>query len=290
MSIKRFVHHKNPHDNFLPRVPGHTYRDILECIDDVFCLNNSSEPFTFFSSDDSAKSFFNKKLGYINNNKTNIFQFNAPSIIYNKVQDTFTDTGTFFMTFKDIESLYKGNQPTEIVIDFVLDCLNYHCINSVKNTTVPNYIFGYSCDITNVCPNKEIYSNLHNYFTLNNKKIFDTEEDLQSELKQWYSKHNKDFLTTILDKYQARQKFITNYVMIGGTDDDCNSLYNVIIPEDNQSIEECEANVINLSDTHPHSSSKNNAICLSKFFVFIIKKCPTVLLVMMILMEKILEK
>ena len=62
-TIKRFVSHTNPHKNFLPGVPSDTYRDVLECIDTALSLNNYNEPFTFFSSDEIAKSFFNKKLG-----------------------------------------------------------------------------------------------------------------------------------------------------------------------------------------------------------------------------------
>ena len=113
--------------------------------------------------------------------------------------------------YKDVVSLFDRNQVTEEVIDFAMDAFNFYNMTSdINEQFVPDTVFGYCNDVGGVVISKRNYPLINAFYKNTSDKP--SLEDLKLYQRHWYAKNDKGFLTEILDKFQAQDKRISNYI------------------------------------------------------------------------------
>ena len=239
-------------------------------INDATDLSNET-PDTF-SSYIEAKNWFTKKFIYQNKVNHNFFKFFVPAVCKNQLKIVpFSAEPTFNCSLSDVETILGNKAINSNVLDFIFDCLKFYSTSNIRDDEMPKTIF-VTTDVVNlIVPSKKTYFKLWEYFNEKHHKDTLDSEELSNYLKHWYSRHNKEMFTKILDKYTSMNLQMANMMFRINLSQGKHALLHVKIPEGANKPQDCTIVGIDYSDSH-YQEIKYACVWFSKFIGLYMKE------------------
>ena len=208
----------NPHNdiNYLP--PGYISvyspeqsAKIKDLIQQAFELDITHEP--RFKSMVDADEWFTKKLSYCYQ-VDDLLQFQHPF----KPSAGIRKSGLMYeiaFSMSDIQSIMWENNITPSAINFCLQCLNFYVDHTTSKLSAPKVIFGTIMDSIKVVPSKKEFPEIYTHLDvpLSDENNIAKKKCVKS-MKEWYTNHDKGFLTLVMDSFTHQEKAMRLYTTI----------------------------------------------------------------------------
>ena len=178
-----------------------------------------------------ARDNFERKLGFITDTSTNIFDFKLPLYIAenhseedrNKYKSCFSSNGTggLHISMDDINRLLDNKGfLNDAIINFVLSCFNHFSFSKLETRDeIPPTVFGLTTDVLSIVPDKN-----NGYKTNIMHEFHEVRIDGAAELKQeytreavtWYSQVHKRYVSKLIDYSIHKNRKIRKFATVIG--------------------------------------------------------------------------